>query len=71
MCSRCVEIDAQTARHRALAKSVTDEGALESIARLIESLIAEQLTLHSRAEGVDSRNEKPRPEGTGARSQPR
>ena len=50
MCNRCVEIDAQTTRYQALAKSVTDEGALESIARLIAALVAERLRLHAEPE---------------------
>ena len=50
MCNRCVEIDDQTARYRALAKSVTDKAALESIARLIAALDAEKLSLHPEPE---------------------
>ena len=46
MCDRCSKIDERIRHYQDLAKLVLDQGALESIARLIVGLEAENRILH-------------------------
>lgn len=51
MCSKCEEIDKVIAHYRDLKTRVTDEQTLDGIARLIEKLEADKLTLHRQTDG--------------------
>jgi hypothetical protein len=46
VCSKCDEIDSVIAHYRDLGSRVTDQQTLDGIARLIEKLEADKVTLH-------------------------